>query len=130
MNSTKADFDAIFIGWQKKSSADIFPLFDITAEDHPLYQSTVSEATLRKLQTLNTSRTKKIRASVLQLHDLGRGADLARGTVWGAFNSVAEYTNHMMSDEDSDTRLNSIWFGRGEQLKVKAFCLAEQLMRN
>ncbi|MDP2853747.1 MAG: DUF932 domain-containing protein [Smithellaceae bacterium] len=81
-------------------------------------------------ETLNTSRTEKIRASVLQLHDSGRGADLARGTVWGAFNSVAEYTDHLMSDEDSDTRLNSIWFGRGEQLKVKAFRLAEQLMRN
>ncbi|KAF0154426.1 MAG: phage/plasmid-like protein [Syntrophaceae bacterium] len=79
-------------------------------------------------ETLNTSRTEKIRASVLQLHDSGRGANLARGTVWGAFNSVAEYTDHMMSDEDSDTRLNSIWFGRGEQLKVKAFRLAEQLM--
>jgi phage/plasmid-like protein (TIGR03299 family) len=77
----------------------------------------------------NTARTEKIRNSVLQLHDSGRGAHLARGTVWGAFNSVAEYTDHMMLDEDSTTRLNSIWFGRGEQLKLKAFHLAEQLMR-
>jgi phage/plasmid-like protein (TIGR03299 family) len=77
----------------------------------------------------NTARTEKIRNSVLQLHDSGRGAHLSRGTVWGAFNSVAEYTDHMMSDEDSTTRLNSIWFGHGEQLKLKAFHLAEQLMR-
>ena len=76
----------------------------------------------------NTARTEKIRESVLQLHDSGHGANLARGTVWGAFNSVAEYTDHMMSDEDSATRLNSIWFGRGEQLKVKAFRLAQHLM--
>jgi phage/plasmid-like protein (TIGR03299 family) len=40
---------------------------------------------------------KKIRNSVLQLHESGRGAHLARGTLWGAFNSVAEYTDHMMS---------------------------------
>jgi phage/plasmid-like protein (TIGR03299 family) len=39
----------------------------------------------------NTARTEKIRNSVLQLHDSGRGAHLARGTLWGAFNSVAEY---------------------------------------
>jgi phage/plasmid-like protein (TIGR03299 family) len=76
----------------------------------------------------NTARTEKIRNSVLQLHDEGHGAKLARGTVWGAFNSVVEYTDHMMSAEDSTTRLNSIWFGRGEQLKSKAFRLAQQMM--
>jgi len=82
-----------------------------------------------KSEAQNASRTEKIRASVLQLHDSGRGASLSRGTVWGAFNSVAEYTDHLMSDEDPSVRLNSIWFGRGEQLKVKAFRLAERLMQ-
>lgn len=77
----------------------------------------------------NTARTEKIRNSVLQLHDSGRGAHLSRGTVWGAFNSVAEYTDHLMLGEDSTTRLNSIWFGRGEQLKSKAFRLAQRMMR-
>jgi phage/plasmid-like protein (TIGR03299 family) len=79
-------------------------------------------------ETQNTARTEKIRNNVLQLHDTGRGAQLSRGTVWGAFNSVAEYTDHMMLDEDPDTRLNSIWFGRGEQLKLKAFHLANKMM--
>jgi phage/plasmid-like protein (TIGR03299 family) len=79
-------------------------------------------------ETENTARTENIRNSVLQLHESGRGAHLARGTWWGAFNSVAEYTDHMMLDEDSNTRLNSIWFGRGEQLKLKAFRLAEKML--
>jgi phage/plasmid-like protein (TIGR03299 family) len=77
----------------------------------------------------NTARTEEIRNSVLWLHDSGRGAHLARGTLWGAFNSVTEYTDHMMLGGDSTTRLNSIWFGRGEQLKLKAFHLAEQMMQ-
>jgi len=34
----------------------------------------------------------------------------------------------MMLDEDSTTRLNSIWFGRGEQLKLKAFRLVQRMM--
>jgi hypothetical protein len=76
----------------------------------------------------NTARTENIRNSVLQLHDSGLGAHLARGTWWGAFNSVAEYTDHMMLGEDSATRLDSIWFGRGEQLKLKAFHLAQRMM--
>lgn len=78
----------------------------------------------------DTARTETIRKSVLQLHDEGRGSNLARGTVWGAFNSVAEYTDHMMLEEDSSTRLHSIWFGRAEHLKAKAFTLAERLMRH
>jgi len=78
----------------------------------------------------NTARTEKIRNSVLQLHDSGRGAHLSRGTLWGAFNSVTEYTDHMMFSSDSNTRLNSIWFGSGEQLKLKAFHLAERMMGN
>jgi phage/plasmid-like protein (TIGR03299 family) len=69
------------------------------------------------------------RESVLQLHDSGRGADLSRGTLWGALNSVTEYTDHMMMDSDSTNPLNSIWFGRGERLKLKAFNLAEQMLR-
>jgi phage/plasmid-like protein (TIGR03299 family) len=77
----------------------------------------------------NNARTEEIRNSVLQLHGSGRGAHLARGTWWGAFNSVTEYTDHMMVGGDSTTRLNSIWFGRGEQLKLKAFHLAERMMQ-
>ena len=79
-------------------------------------------------EMLNTVRAEKIRDSVLHLHESGLGAHLARGTVWGAFNSVAEYTDHMMSGENEATRLNSIWFGRGAQLKAKAFRLAERVM--
>ena len=70
-----------------------------------------------------------LRESVLQLHDSGRGADLSRGTLWGALNSVTEYTDHMMLGDDPANPLNSIWFGRGEQLKLKAFHLAEQMLR-
>jgi hypothetical protein len=48
-NPPSSDSDANFLGWQKTSSGDFFPLFNITVADHPLYQSTVSDATLRKL---------------------------------------------------------------------------------
>jgi hypothetical protein len=35
----------------------------------------------------------------------------------------------MMLSGDPTNPLNSIWFGRGEQLKLKAFHLAEQMLR-
>ena len=68
-----------------------------------------------------------IRESCLKLHESGQGADLSRGTLWGAFNCVTEYTDHWTKG-NPDARLESIWFGRGEELKLKAFRLAERMM--
>jgi len=79
-------------------------------------------------EALNDARTENIRNNVFRLHESGLGADMARGTLWGAFNSITEYADHVMMDGDSATRLNSILFGRGEQLKLKAFNLAQQFM--
>ena len=75
----------------------------------------------------DNARTRGIRKAVLELYESGQGAALSRGTVWGAFNCVTEYTDHEMEGNPT-TRLESIWFGRGEQLKLKAFELAERMM--
>jgi phage/plasmid-like protein (TIGR03299 family) len=69
----------------------------------------------------------RTREAVLNLYESGQGANLSRGTLWGAFNCVTEYTDHLM-EADPSTRLESIWFGRGEELKLKAFRLAWRMM--
>lgn len=43
------DEDAAFKGWQRTGSGDVFPLYNITAEGHPLRGSTVTDKTLQKL---------------------------------------------------------------------------------
>ncbi len=68
-----------------------------------------------------------IRNACLELHESGQGADLSRGTLWGAFNCITEYTDHAMENTPAN-RLASIWSGRGEQMTQKAFRLAEQMM--
>jgi phage/plasmid-like protein (TIGR03299 family) len=68
-----------------------------------------------------------IRNKCLELYESGQGAGLSRGTLWGAFNCVTEYTDHVM-EGDPSARLESIWFGGGDRLKVKAFQLAERMM--
>jgi hypothetical protein len=40
--------DAEFIGWQQSRTGQPYALYNVTAEQHPLYRSTVSEKTLRK----------------------------------------------------------------------------------
>jgi phage/plasmid-like protein (TIGR03299 family) len=73
------------------------------------------------------AKSGEMRNDVLRLYDSGRGAYLARGTWWGAFNGVTEYTDYIMSAEDPTQRLHSMWFGRGEQFKLKAFDLARRM---
>lgn len=75
----------------------------------------------------DNTKTRDIRNDILGLYHNGQGAELSRGTLWGAFNCVAEYTDHALETSPSN-RLESIWSGRGEQLNRKAFLLAEQLM--
>jgi phage/plasmid-like protein (TIGR03299 family) len=60
---------------------------------------------------------------VMQLVDGGRGAEMARGTAWGAYNAVTEYLTHLRGS-DADTRLDSNWFGNGAALNHKALELA------
>jgi hypothetical protein len=55
-NPGVANSDAVFIGWQKTPSGEVFPLYNVTAKNHPLYRSTVSDQTLRK-QNLKVPQT-------------------------------------------------------------------------
>ena len=70
------------------------------------------------------------RNSILYLFENGLGSNLSssRGTAWGLFNAVAEFTDHVRSTRitnpsvtESEARLFSQWFGSGEQLKLTAW---------
>ena len=43
------DDDAVFKGWQKTGSGEVFALYNVTASEHPSHGSTVSEKTLHKM---------------------------------------------------------------------------------
>jgi phage/plasmid-like protein (TIGR03299 family) len=75
------------------------------------------------------TKVRETRKTFLDLYESGHGADLSRGTLWGAYNCVTEYTDHVMAGDPS-TRLESIWFGGGDRLKLRAFQLAEFMMRS
>jgi len=42
--------DAVFKGWQKTGSGEVFALYNITVAGHPLHGSTVTGETLHKLK--------------------------------------------------------------------------------
>ena len=59
----------------------------------------------------------------------GRGSDLpgVKGTLWAAYNGVAEYVDYAKFAKGSgDRQLSSIWFGDGYSIKARAFVAAEK----
>jgi phage/plasmid-like protein (TIGR03299 family) len=69
----------------------------------------------------SSTRTDNIREMILKLHESGKGAEMARGTLWGAYNAVVEYTDHVAGSHDPEKQLKSNWFGgSGEKLKKMA----------
>jgi phage/plasmid-like protein (TIGR03299 family) len=68
-------------------------------------------------------RTENIRANIIDAYT--HVNQEARGSWWGAYNAVSEYTDHYISTKTNDDRmLKSIWFGAKERLKSRAFDLA------
>jgi phage/plasmid-like protein (TIGR03299 family) len=52
-----------------------------------------------------------------------KGSDLktADGTLWGAFNSVTEYADHVRKTQTNDSRIDSAWFGPYANVKNRAW---------
>ena len=64
--------------------------------------------------------------------EAGKGTDIpgVSGTLWAAYNGVAEFVDHRDSGRPESQRLDSIWFGDGYCAKARAFRVAEQLAKS
>jgi phage/plasmid-like protein (TIGR03299 family) len=60
---------------------------------------------------------------VTECFESGAGHKLAGKTLWGAYNAVTEYVQHVRGT-DASKRLDSAWFGQGEKVNVRAMTLA------
>lgn len=58
---------------------------------------------------------------------MGSRLDGRSGTAWGWLNSVTEYADHHARTTSVENRVNSAWFGAGDQLKTRAMELAVAL---
>jgi len=74
----------------------------------------------------NNKRREQVRENIQFLFEYGKGADMPgiRGTAWMAVNAVAQYVDYFKKARTQDTRLDSVWFGQGAEMKQKAFELA------
>lgn len=72
------------------------------------------------------SQTDKVRSKVYELQETGLGSSLSSGTLWGAYNAITEYADHVVQANNPQKALKSIWFGAANNLKQRAFKLAQQ----
>jgi phage/plasmid-like protein (TIGR03299 family) len=83
------------------------------------------------------TRAAAVRDELTRLFEYGIGADLpgSKGTVWGAFNAVAEYVDYFKpargqgKSDREDSRAKSILFGSGLSLKQTAWDAALEIAR-
>lgn len=69
-----------------------------------------------------STRLDNTRAKVIDLVENGMGQWAIRGTAWGVYNAVAEYTDHHRATRgDEQNRLESAWLGSGAIIKRRAF---------
>lgn len=84
---------------------------------------------------VDNSRLITMKEQILELvtNGAGQGLSAAKGTVWGAYNAVTEYADHIFSDREMDNRervLSSVWFGSRSELKREAFSLAKRYVED
>lgn len=70
----------------------------------------------------------------LELHESGKGSEMTRGTLWGAFNSITEWTSHHRTYKDrnsskEDNKVNSIFFGNSSNLTDRALVEAGRIVK-
>lgn len=76
--------------------------------------------------SLTDLQVKKV-DSVMNLYHNGMGADVTRGTAWGALCAVTEYVDHHSGGRSADTKMWNSFQGQGSDLKVEAFEKAQEL---
>lgn len=72
------------------------------------------------------------RAATEYYAQMGKGMDMkgVRGTLWAAYNGVAEYIDHRrFSNSGPSRQVQAIWFGEGYSAKARACKIAEQNLK-
>lgn len=76
-------------------------------------------------------RVNEWRGEFRRLFEEGLGSKEkdVHGTLWAAYNGVAEFVDYRPTQSNPSNRLKRIWFGQGAAVKVRAFQMAENRMR-
>lgn len=111
MNVANAEFEATAIQYRALASRQV------NKEDLEKYIKIVLGVDEEEIKT----RTRNTIDGIINLFETGKGANIpgVRGTYWGAYNSVTEWLTWERG-HNTDTRLNSLWFGDSANVNKSA----------
>lgn len=77
-----------------------------------------------------TPQSQRVMAAVADAYHRSPGSELrsADGTAWGLVNAVTYFVDHKAPARSDDNRLNSAWFGAGNDKKREAEALAVNML--
>jgi phage/plasmid-like protein (TIGR03299 family) len=76
-------------------------------------------------KALKRIRTDREWAEYFFVNGKGNQLKSVSGTLWAAYNGVAEYIDHRGTNQTGSDRLESVWFGNGYHVKARAYEVAE-----
>jgi phage/plasmid-like protein (TIGR03299 family) len=78
------------------------------------------------LKVIDSKPVQRVAELAIDGRAMGSGMDGVKGTQYGLLNSVTQYVDHEARARTAENRLNSAWFGKGSELKERAYemCLA------
>ena len=80
------------------------------------------------LKAVQRVTENRIWAEYLFSQGKGNQAKGVAGTLWAAYNGVAELIDHRQAfNQTPDRRLDSVWFGDGYLVKARAFEFAKKM---
>ena len=85
-----------------------------------------------KLYERGKARMQRNRERSRELSETGHGNKLPNvaGTLWAAYNGVAEYADYGLTSARDSKWLDSVWFGESYRIKTLAFAAAMQIAKN
>ncbi len=125
MNLANAEFEATAQQYRLLASKDI------NQKDLEKYVKLVFNTNKKLVEAegnVDNLNNKRILNAVQPLFENGRGNDMVgvKGTLWGAYNAVSEYLQYYRGD-DTQVRLDQMWFGQGATLNKRALDIAVTL---
>lgn len=123
------DSFARFIIDARKLAARKLDMTEVNALVGGLFDASLSpnaKAPLSQLEQIKAMAAvaddKAFKKIIALFNGEGRGSTLpgARGTAWGVVNAVTEYVDHHARARSDSNRIESAWFGRGDDLKAAA----------
>ena len=101
-------------------------ILDIEPDDLSKYSNTG--------KPLVSTKSKALITLLQQSYMSAPGADIAKGTAWGAYNAVTHFCDHTARVRDTNlegasaARLSSAWYGQGAKMKHQAIMRLSQMV--